>query len=327
MSSSCARAIVFGFISLALFACERERIVEPGLDATPPLPPAGIQIDAARDGYILISWLKNTELDLHGYIVYRSEVDASDFIPIDTVTQQYFFDEQRSYDTLYFYYVSAIDRSANESLPSDTVSAISPNRFAPEPVRELTVNGEHSATRRLMRLSWVEVEESDLAGYRVYRSTSPFAAPESSLLLTETEASIFDDSSATSMFSRYYYAVTAVDRGGLESELSGIQSDIISSRPQQISPLDDERTSPFPLFVWSRLGEAIAYRLTLSVSEYTGEFWSVVVHTTDMDSVRHRFSSIGLAPGRMYYWRVSSITQTNGRPNGISDSRRFFVGD
>jgi fibronectin type 3 domain-containing protein len=318
--------LALGLLLVVSTACERERIIEPGVDTTPPLPPVGLLVEGARDGYIFIGWVKNREADLRGYVIHRAEeADPSGFTAVDTIAENYYFDEQRSYDTTYFYYVTAIDIHGNESVPSDTVSALSRNVYEPGPPANFQVNGYDDGAERLLRLTWSPVDEADLAGYRIYRSDYPFDVTAPALLVAETDAAFFDDLSVTQPGRRVYYAVTAVDRGGLEGEPSAVRSDLIASRPLLVSPANDTQAHAFPLLRWTRVPEAGAYLLAVSLSERSGEVWSRTVVQSAGDTLSFRFDGRALTVGQTYYWRVSSVTAANGKPNGVSAAWRFQV--
>ncbi|MBR9979263.1 MAG: hypothetical protein KFH87_14360 [Bacteroidetes bacterium] len=311
---------------MAATACERERIVDPGPDTTAPLPPTGLLIDNAHDGFILFSWLRNTEIDLHGYIIYRAEeADSTVFVAIDTTAEQYYFDTQRSYDTTYFYRITAIDRSGNESSARETVSARADNRYPPDAPAVLHVNGFNDGAQQLFRLSWSLVDEADLAGYRVYKSVAPFDAASSSLHLTDSETAFIDDHVAAQTGQRFFYAVTAVDRAGLESPLTPLGSDFIAQRPIQLSPADNGTGQSYPLLRWLRSSDAAAYLLTVSLSEHTGDLWSAIIRQGEQDTLTFRYKGAALNIGNTYYWRVSSITKAGNKPNGVSEAWRFQV--
>jgi fibronectin type 3 domain-containing protein len=320
--------IILALAELLLISCERERIVDPGPDTTAPLPPAGVVVEGARDGYIFVGWLPGRERDLRGYIVYRSEgISPGSFAPVDTLTLNFIIDEQRSYDTTYFYFVTAIDESGNESVPSDTVSAISENRYAPDAPRQLSVNGYNDGVRRELRLSWEPVDESDLAHYRIYRDRAPISEADSMLLLTETVLTFFDDSAGMQMDTRYFYAVTAVDNGGWESALSPMESDVVAQRPVPVSPVNGAKTVVFPLLRWTAVPAAASYLVTVALSEEAGEIWSGYVSAGSRDTLAFRYGGSALTPGERYYWRVSSVTAQNGKPNGVSDVQQFVADD
>ena len=309
-----------------LTACERERIVDAGPDTTPPLPPAGVLVEGARDGYIFIGWIRNSERDLRGYVVHRAEEFAGGpYTAIDTIGQNFIIDQQRSYDTTYYYYITAIDVAGNESVAIDTVSAVSPNLSDPDAPRTIAVNGFNDGSSRLLRLSWVSVEEADLAGYRVYRSDTPFDDPSSARHITDTDAAFLEDSAAVQQGRRYYYRLVTVDRGGRESELSPLASDLIASRPLLVAPADNGKAPPFPQLSWRAVPEAARYLVSIALSETAGEVWSGYVPASTADTVRVRYTESALTPGVTYFWRVSSVTAANGTPNGVSGVRRFIV--
>jgi hypothetical protein len=321
-------AILLPLLLVLFSACERERIVDPGPDTNPPLPPAGVIVESAHDGFVFVGWLHNNETDLRGYIVYRAESNPSGpYAAIDTLTQNYIIDEQRSYDTLYYYYVTAIDEDGNESGSQDTVSASSPNLHAPEYPSRLSVNGLNNGSAMMLRLSWTAVEEADLAGYHIYRSLLPFEKADSLLLIASTDAIFFDDIEASHSGVAYYYAVSAIDRGGRESALSAIESDFISHRPQLVYPIHNGKAQVFPLLKWLPVPEAAEYLISISLTEFAGEIWTGYVSVSSADTVSMRYAGSALIPGNTYYWRASTVTAANGRPNGISEARRFVVED
>lgn len=320
--------LVLALFSLMMFvsACERESILDPGPDTAPPLPPTGLLLDGARDGYVLFSWLKSREADFSYYIVYRSEErDAGTFVAVDSVSQNFFYDEQRSYDTLYTYYVTAVDRSGNESLPSEKLSTRSPNRFAPEAPRFLLVDGENSALVQRVRLSWEKVDEADIREYHVYRSEQPIGAPDSTLLVHVTQRNWYDDEGANTVGARYHYLLTTVDRGGFESSPGTAGNDVLSERPLIVAPAENGSAPSFPLFRWLSVPQVLEYHIELYQDVNGGVVWTTTVDATAIDTVSYRYDGIGLAPGSQLYWQVYTVTQSGGKPNGISGKRRMFI--
>ena len=81
-----------------------------------------------------------------------------------------------------------------------------------EPQAVVSVTGDDRVT-----LSWVRNTEPDLAGYRVYRGTTGYDGPFSPLGTT-TSLTWVDDTANNG--TTYYYAVSAYDAAGNESDLS-----------------------------------------------------------------------------------------------------------
>ncbi len=91
-------------------------------DIYPPTIPKQLTIVSTQTSLDLI-WFPNPEIDIAGYHIYRKE-KKSRFIRItsDLVRQTSFSDSTVRKDTNYFYKVTAIDQSKNESSYSEVVS-------------------------------------------------------------------------------------------------------------------------------------------------------------------------------------------------------------
>ncbi|WP_299449786.1 LamG-like jellyroll fold domain-containing protein [uncultured Serinicoccus sp.] len=97
-------------------------------DTTAPAVPSGL-VATAGDGQVELTWDANTEDDLAGYNVYRSQstgVDA-ERSPVNTelvaAGTESFVDSGVTNGTEYFYVITAVDSSDNESATSDEVTA------------------------------------------------------------------------------------------------------------------------------------------------------------------------------------------------------------
>lgn len=165
-----------------------------------------------------------------------------------------------------------------------------------------------------IQLVWLSQSETDLRGYRIYRSTSP----EEILTLLATKPLGSGDSDTTyqdhavDIRVRYYYQVTAFDEAGNESAPSDtVDYKLIPklSSDNLISPRGDI-TQRQPTFTWTSTGESMENRLrvydvsedrTVWVSPGQNPFSSPhsVIYNQDgtaADSL--------LIPGHQYWWRV-----------------------
>ena len=100
--------------------------VTPPSDTTPPAVPTGLTATTVSSSSINLDWADNTDSDLAGYKVYRST--TSDFTPgsanfVKQVTTSAYTDTGLTADTTYYYKVTAVDTSGNESQPSAQASA------------------------------------------------------------------------------------------------------------------------------------------------------------------------------------------------------------
>lgn len=84
------------------------------VDKKPPQPPAGLDVVASNDG-AFVAWDPNSESDLKGYYVFRSDGPTGDFKKVSPglITPNSFIDP--NYKQGMRYAVSAVDNSENES--------------------------------------------------------------------------------------------------------------------------------------------------------------------------------------------------------------------
>ncbi len=96
-------------------------------DVTPPAAPTGLTgfNIGTTDNYL--TWNNNTEPDLAGYNIYRSTISGFDpnqsTLVDSSIIENSYLDSGLDYSTTYFYKVTAVDVSSNESDPSNEVSA------------------------------------------------------------------------------------------------------------------------------------------------------------------------------------------------------------
>ena len=95
------------------------------VDEFPPAVPKGLNAIVATQGFELV-WERNTEPDLAGYRLYRA-VGGGNFQKIaDIADTPSYSDHSVESGKVYHYKVSSIDRSQNESMPSEPVEIAAP---------------------------------------------------------------------------------------------------------------------------------------------------------------------------------------------------------
>ena len=218
------------------------------LDTNPPAIPTGLtSSDPHNCGELALTWAKNTEKDLAGYIIYwglesRETIEYSSKLIINDPNMTSFtisgLDSAPSNDAdsvKYFIALAAFDRSLNVSDYSveiegdgssgnDTIS--NPNK----PVMPSGFTAADGPTEGSTVLTWIPSTDPDVAGYRIYRNTAPFtsfpisatydptnkeglalAADESTTPVTlDRTSTTFTDNDLIGC-KKYYYAITAVN--------------------------------------------------------------------------------------------------------------------
>ena len=175
-----------------------------------PAAPTNLVVTAG-DYFVDLSWNANSENDLASYTIYRTGLSGYYFgDPLVTnVTDTSYRDNTAVNGITYHYVVTAIDANGNESLVSNELSAL-PSDIAPEAPRGLSAIARDGE----VALRWDESSDVDLAGYNLYRSTTPGSygtAPATNL----TGSAYVDDSVLNG--TTYYYALKAVDAGAKDS--------------------------------------------------------------------------------------------------------------
>lgn len=197
------------------------------------LPPEVLQTRSVPEG-LQISWrvtsqtiLPNQTIAPLGVNIYRRSGNE-DFIKINSepFTKETFTDTDVTENNSYVYFLRTVTKDADgtilESDNSQTISARYKDTFAPAPPQGLTI----AAAPSKLALFFAANSETDVAGYKIYRSENALSDWQSALLLTKTPiiTTAFEDAQVESG-KTYFYFVTAVDKSGNESRPSEIVSE------------------------------------------------------------------------------------------------------
>jgi hypothetical protein len=182
---------------------------------------------------ILIEWkAPETNIDgskpanILGFNVYRAGDDeaTAKMLNQTPITVNEFRDESFEFGKNYKYFVRTISLGTNaqpvESQESNIVEIAPKDVFPPNPPEGITL----AATPTSVSIFFASNIETDIAGYKVYRSTDQtnWQLLTEKLLVTTTYQDTKVESGKT-----YYYYLIAVDKFGNESEKSEIVSETI----------------------------------------------------------------------------------------------------
>jgi len=236
--SSVSNGTTYWYWVSAVDSCANEGQLSVGVsamprDVTPPAMPTGL-VATTGAGPVELSWDSNSEEDLSYYSVYRNTVidqgsaaHIADVVKPDTMA----IDAAVVLGTTYYYWVSAVDSSLNESSWSTGVSVVPEDLVAPAvPTGLVAAPGDRKVT-----LTWAPNTEGDLSHYIVYQSsTSGFDTTGASAASTaDTTTIITNLSNGTT----YYFVLAAVDSIGIQgtasAEVSAIPFGIVAVLPAQ----------------------------------------------------------------------------------------------
>ncbi|MCY3789268.1 MAG: hypothetical protein OXH63_10830, partial [Gemmatimonadetes bacterium] len=228
------------------------------------------------------------------------------------------------------YRVTAIN-GGGESDRSNAVSGQPLNSLTPQVPTAVRAVAHHLEVfgQLDIALDWADNAETDLAGYRVYRSTEQGFTPGVEHLLMQVSGPGFIDEEVE-VGTVYYYRITAIDLGGKESNASEEVGDVALPSPVLLVPVAGEETAAPLTFTWSRLPEARAFRVIVTTSLTSGEVSDMPL-TSDTTAVfTGRIKEgrlVSLEPGQVYYWKVVASTHTDGLENSVSRVESFKVAE
>lgn len=314
-------AVIFCFFYCG---CERPTDSGGGDDGIPPGVPEGLRIYYASDGEIIIDWLLSNEADIKQYNIYRS-TDSVNFSMIDSSFSDYYADDSLFYDTVYSYKITAMDIYGNESGFSSTVSAKPANLHPPGIPRGIAINARNWEGKRSIFLSWNKNNESDIAGYKIYRSDAAGFMPDTNSFIGFTLSNEYEDTTAADFYHFYYYIIKAIDKGGLVSGPTAEIYDRIFEEPVLLSPPDNSEITDLNSFIFRGTGAPADYKIILQTNRFFGEVWqSDVSSVIPYDTLRIFIPSGLLYYNKAYYWRVAAYS-AGSEPNSITPLYKFII--
>jgi fibronectin type 3 domain-containing protein len=281
-------------------------------------PPAvtGLSIVNPKVGNRLdLSWDANPAPDLDRYKVYRHTtpgftVGLTYYIGFSLINSYSDTDEILLDNETYYYQVTALDEVPNEGVASNEANGTPTDETKPPQVTGLTatdtgIGGE-------LQLDWTASTASDLALYRVYRSTTSGFTPGPANNIKNTTINNYLDTEVTNGIT-YYYRVSAVDDGGpfenegtVSAQRQGTPSNTVP--PAQLTGLTTEVKGNFELLLqWDANSEydLEGYKIYRSTTSGFSPGPGNLIATIYAPQTNH--SDTGLTTNLTYYYRVAAF--------------------
>ena len=288
---------------ITIISCS-EIVTSP--DNFPPETPKNFVLLGAGDGQAHFRWERSFEPDLKEYRLYRSVNNINSFSLLVSVTQTEYVDRFLEYDSVYYYYLTAVDFAGNESVRTNIIDVQPLNVSAPLPPSRLQVQGINNPSQGLLeiKLSWLPPNVSDLRSYYIYRGSDSTFIPDQLSLIDSAIVASYTDRLVVSN-QRYYYKIIAVDKGGKVSFPTSASNDILLQNAVLINPANNSRFTDPKTFKWFPVNDAVAYEVFVGNGPLSGVIWSSGKTTQTEIS----YSGPNLQSSRVYYWWVGSYSK------------------
>lgn len=199
------------------------------LDTTPPAVPAGLKTIPELSS-ITLQWQANTEDDLLGYRIYRSDNpnDLLTYIGGVPRTDTIYTDKNVVLNQFYYYVMDAIDLKGNASKATSIVMGKTLDNIPPSvPVTIQIIQKPDT-----ILVSWSPNTEPDLSRYNIYRNINinDLLGTQSFIGSTNDLNNFYFDTSFKAA-TTYYYGITAVDISNNQSVMSTPVSITTTSPP------------------------------------------------------------------------------------------------
>ncbi len=313
------------YLLLFYYGCERPTNISNADDGIPPAVPSGVSVYFAGDGEIILDWTYNSEPDFKGYNIYRSTDDTT-FYKISFTKNNFFYDDTLSYDSTYFYQITALDIWGKESSASSIVSAQPININKPDIPRFINISARDWEDKLSVYINWRANFESDIEQYNIYRGTDNNFSADSASFIAASVQPEFTDTNKLYLYTPYYYKIKAIDKGGLSSEESSVVSDQIVGIPEVIFPTNKTELSGFSEFKLKAVPVPATYEIIVQDNQFFGTFWDKQFDSNVTNgNISVIFDPLYLENNKTYYWRVALYTSSNSEPNSISKLYQFTI--
>ncbi len=279
-------------------------------DPLPPAPPSGL-VGTPDDGRAYLNWTASVDPDTLYYKVYRSTTQGSGHTCVAVAFGgTNIVDSQVVNETVYYYYLTAVDTYGQESLTGSNEVSVTPHVLAtPDAPSSLAAN---ASSYNQIDLSWVDNADNE-TGFRIERKTTgDFAILVD---LPGTNITSYNDTGLTAE-TTYTYRVFAYNNDG-DSPSSNEASDTTPQAPAPNAPSNLTATAGEGNWITLEWQDNSDNELGFRIErKTTGAFAEVA---TVGENVQNR-TDTGLDPDTTYTYRVRAYNATGDSAYSNEDS-------
>lgn len=301
-------------------------------DEEPPAVITGFQAVPNDNGEVELTWPISTEIDAKGYNLFRAGRIKGDYEKLNDklipLLETFYVDRPEALRNTYFYRITAVDSSGNESKKSNAAKADLPDFVAPDAPTSFNAVALEDGT---VRLDWESSERG--AGFKTY----VLLRKQLGRFIGKADVQLNSDDLSTTSFidqgeadldlaegARYQYQIFAMDSA---RNFSDTLSSIVKI-PDNTPP-----EPPTRLIIENDDGIRAILRWNASRSTDVGEY--VVYRSTDEDSLKlYRQQSVNsrgmrddsVKTGETYFYAIGAV-DTLGNEGEMTEIKPFLMRD
>ncbi|MBQ6765856.1 MAG: fibronectin type III domain-containing protein [Paludibacteraceae bacterium] len=276
------------------------------IDSIPPAVPTGLSGVADTTGVVQLHWNKNTDYDIEGYRLFKTETDCGHLIRLNDIalTDTTYTDSinVRLLNKNVFYAVAALDHRYNQSEPCKPVAIKRPDLIPPA----TPVISEFKATDTGIEIKWKCSTPNDVKKYFIHRISD--AEPDSIIASVEPSQTRLTDEN-TKFGRKYIYTVMAADSSGNVSDSSPSVSVKSVAKPKVSLSVKVEKELTGGIWVlWKPLHGSVFSRYVIYRRDKNGTSIKKTLASTERS-----FLDRGVTSGEEYSYTIRAYT-----PEGTS---------
>ncbi|MDR2805483.1 MAG: hypothetical protein LBB85_07565 [Dysgonamonadaceae bacterium] len=292
---------------LSVFDDEKEKVsplptYAQLVDSIPPHKPSGLvgQIDSL--GVVRLTWKRNTDRDINGYRVFRSNHPHFEFLLISpAMVADTFFVDSVNLNTLnktIYYRLCAEDLRLNRSDFGDVLELKLPDRIPPvTPVIQSVEDRKNS-----LQITWFNSSSEDVVRHHIYRKTANDTIFHylTTIGKPTDKQSVFTDKNVK-VGETYIYQIQAEDESGLFSPFSSPVLKKTPGEPVEKIILKKQETSDKVSLSWSIQSPKLVERV-LIYREIDNTSMRLLGYSTEND-----YTDTDLTINKTYRYRIKAL--------------------